>query len=107
MGITVVRRARRTTTKSKGSKTRATMRKKTVNRAAAKRTKKSTKKRPKKTRRSAPSKRVQARQQHRGATPVLEETVVDIIDEPLPGAVRVTEIEETEVRVPDSDQGEE
>lgn len=80
------------------------MRKTTVKRAAAKRTKKSAKKRTTKTRRSGPSKRIQSRQQKRGATPVIEETVIDIVDEPLPGVMRVTEIEETEVRVPDTEE---
>jgi len=97
-------RKKRTTTKSKG-KTRATKRKKTVKRSAAKRTKKSSKKRTVKTRRALISKRIQARQQKRGATPVVEETVIDVIDEPFPGVVRVTEIEETEVTLPDTDDG--
>ena len=100
-------RKKRAATKSKGRKARATTRKKTVKRAVAKRTKKSAKKRATKTRRSGASKRVQSRQQKGGATPVVEETVIDIIDEPLPGVVRVTEIEETEVRAPNSDPSEE
>jgi hypothetical protein len=98
----MARGTRRATTKPKGGKARAKLRKKTLKRAAAKRTKKIAKKRTTKTRRSAPAKRIQSRQQKRGATPVVEETVVEIIDEPLPGVVRVTEIEETEVRGPDT-----
>jgi len=94
-------RKKRTTTKSK-SKTRARMRKKTVKRGAAKRTKKIAKKRTAKTRRAPISKRIQARQQKPGATPVVEETVIDVIDEPLPGVLRVTEIEETDVTLPDT-----
>jgi hypothetical protein len=94
----MARRTRRATTKSKGAKTRATLRKKTVKRAATKRTKKTAKTGAKITRRSPPAKRVQSRQQKRGAPHVVEETVVDIIDEPLPGVVRITEIEETAVR---------
>jgi hypothetical protein len=100
------RRTRRATTKTKSGKTRATMRKKTIKHAAAKRTKKTAKTRAKKARRSPPAKRIQSRQQKPGATPVVEETVVDIIDEPLPGVVRVTEIEETDVRVPDTEDKE-
>jgi hypothetical protein len=99
-------RRKRATTKSKGSKIRATMRKKTVKRAVAKRTKKSAKKPTRRARRSAVSKRIQARQQKRGATPVVEETIIDVIDEPLPGVVRLTEIEEMEVSVPDSEEEE-
>jgi len=98
-------RKKRTTTKSKG-KTRTTMRKKPVKRGAAKRTKKSAKKRTVKTRRAPISKRIQARQQKRGATPVVEQTVIDVIDELLPGVVRVTEIEETKVTLPDSEDEE-
>ena len=98
----MVGRKKKATTKSKGGKTRVKMRKKTVKRAVAKRTKTSAKKRTTKKRGSAASKRVQARQQRRGAMPVVEETVIDVVDEPLPGVVRVTEIEEMQIVVPGS-----
>ena len=96
---------KRRTTKSKVGKRRATIRKKTVKRAVAKRTKKSAKK-PRKPRRSAVSKRIQVRQQKRGATPVVEKTIIDVIDEPLPGIVRLTEIEEMEVAARDTEEEE-
>jgi len=99
-------RKKRSTIKSRNRKTRATRRKKTAKRAAVRQTKKSAKKRATKTRRSDPSRRIKSRQQKGGATPVLQETVVDIIDEPLPGVVRVTEIEETEVRGLETDERE-
>ncbi len=99
-------RKKRSTTKSKGRKTRATMRKKTVKRAVAKRTKKGAKKRGTKTGRSGVSKRIQARQRKHGARPVIEETVIDLVDRPLPGVVRLTEIEEIEVAAPDSEEKE-
>ncbi len=105
MGIAMASRKRRTT-KSKVGKRRATIRKKTVKRAVAKSTKKSAKKRTAKMRRTGASKRIQARQQRRGAAPVVKQTVIDVVDEPLPGVVRVTEIEETEVTVPDTDEEE-
>jgi hypothetical protein len=57
-------------------------------------------------RRTGVSKRIQARQPKHGATPVVEETVIDVIDEPLPGIVRLTEIEETEVTLPDTEEEE-
>ena len=57
-------------------------------------------------RRTGVSKRIQTRQPKRGTTPVVEETVIDIVDEPLPGVVRLTEIEEIEVSVPDSEEEE-
>jgi hypothetical protein len=36
-------------------------------------------------------------------TPVVEGEIIDVIDEPIPGVVRVTEIEATRVTVPDTD----
>ncbi len=39
--------------------------------------------------------------------PVVEGEIIDIVDEPLPGVVRVTEIEATRVTIPDAnDDGE-
>jgi hypothetical protein len=38
---------------------------------------------------------------------VVEETVIDVVDEPLPDVVRLTEIEETEVTLPDTEEEEE
>ena len=99
-------RRKRATTKSKVGKRRATIRKKTVKRAVAKPTKKSAKKSTRRARRTGVSKRIQAPRQTRGATPVVETTIIDVVDEPLPGVVRVTEIEETEVAVPDSEEEE-
>jgi len=99
-------RRKRATTKSKVGKRRATTRKKTVKRAVAKRTKKSAKKPTRRARRSAVSKRIQARRQKRGATPVVETTIIDVVDQPLPGVVRVTEIEEMEVAMRDNDEEE-
>ena len=82
------------------------MRKKTVKRVVAKRPKKGTKKRSTRTGRSGVSKRIKARQQKHEARPVIEETVVDMVDQPLPGVVRLTEIEEMEVSVPDPEEEE-
>lgn len=96
----------RRTTKSKVGKRRATIRKKTVKRAVVKPTKKSAKKRTARARRGAVSERIQARRQKRGATPVTETTIIDVVDEPLPGVVRLTEIEEMEVTLPDTEKGE-
>jgi len=95
---------KRQTAKSRGGKKRATIRKKTVKRTVAKRTKKTVKKRTTKARRSGGWKRIEARQPTQ--TPVVRETVVDVVDEPLPGVVRVTEIEEMEVTVPETDEDE-
>jgi hypothetical protein len=39
--------------------------------------------------------------------PVVEGEIIDVVDEPLPGVVRVTEIEATRVTIPDAnDDGE-
>ena len=97
---------KRRTTKSKVGKRRATIRKKTVKRAAAKPTKKSAKKSIRRARRTGVPRRTQARQQKRGATPVVETTVIDVVDEPLPGVVRLTEIEEMEVAARDTEEEE-
>lgn len=35
--------------------------------------------------------------------PVVEGEIIDVIDEPVPGIVRVTEIEEVSVAVPEPD----
>jgi hypothetical protein len=39
--------------------------------------------------------------------PAVEDAVIDIVDEPAPGVVRVTEIEKVSVGVPDSDEKDE
>jgi hypothetical protein len=102
-GIAMVSRKKRATTKSKGRRIRAATRKKTAQRVVAKPTKNSTEKRTAKTRRSGVQKRVQEHRQKSGATPVVEETVIDVVEEPLPGVVRITEIEETNVTLSDTD----
>jgi hypothetical protein len=35
--------------------------------------------------------------------PVVEGEIIDVVDEPMPGVIRVTEIETTRVAVPDSE----
>jgi hypothetical protein len=40
-------------------------------------------------------------------TPAIETSVVDVIEEPVPGVITVTEFEETEIAIPDRDQPEE
>ena len=39
--------------------------------------------------------------------PVVQGEIIDVVDEPMPGVVRVTEIETTRVTLPDSDDDEE
>ena len=42
-----------------------------------------------------------AKAEARRPAPIVEDTIVDVIDEPLPGVMRVTEIEEVSVALPD------
>ena len=68
-------------------------------RAASSKRKRAPKKHPSKTTRRRASRRIQAqkRSQH---SPVVQDTIVDIVDEPVRGVVRVTEIEEVSVAMP-------
>jgi hypothetical protein len=89
-------------TKAKGSMVRSKPRKKALARAASrkKKTAATTKRPAKKMARkhaSGPKKRQQRRR------PVVEDRIVDVIDEPFPGVVRVTEIEEVSVKESDGD----
>jgi type IV secretory pathway VirB10-like protein len=92
-------RKKQVAAKSKRNKMRSKSGKKAVARAVSRKKKTPTKKRAKKAvaRKRVPQ-RPQARQPSRRPAPVVEDTIVDIVDEPLPGVVRVTEIEE--VRMP-------
>jgi len=53
------------------------------------------------------AKRARERQQGQPATPTVEDTIIDVVDEPVPGVLRVTEIEEVSVAVPDAEEDEE
>jgi len=71
---------------------------------AAKRTElKRVKKTARKTRRPGAKRRIQTLQPSK-AKPVVQDTIIDVIDEPVPGVIRVTEIEEISVASPDSDE---
>lgn len=83
--------------KTKSKKRGAATGKKTVKRAVAKRAKKTAKKVAAKGTRKRETKRTRV-------VPVMEDTVVDVVDEPVPGVVRVTEIEEVNVAVSDSEE---
>ena len=69
-------------------------------------------KRAKKTSRSSKrgagmTKRARARQQKQPPKAVVLDNVIDVMDEPLPGVLRVTEIEEVSVAVPDVEEDDE
>ena len=90
--------------KLKRGSARTKMRKKPVKRAAPKRAKKAS-------RQSKPgadvAKRVKVRQHKQPPKPAVQDTVIDVIDEPVPGVLRVTEIEEVSVAVPDTEEEDE
>jgi hypothetical protein len=96
-GEVMASKKKRVTTKSKRKETPSKQRKKVM----ASRKKKATSK--KRTIKRTARKRVSQRRPTRLRRParVVEDTIVDIIDEPLPGVMRVTEIEEVRVAVPD------
>jgi hypothetical protein len=60
----------------------------------------------KRTARKRASKRTQVRQPSQDAAPVVQDTIIDIVDEPLPGVVRITEIEEVSAALPESEENE-
>lgn len=91
--------------KSKAAKGRGKTRKKLVKRALAKKSKKAAKRVATKARRSRRvSERTAVGRQKQPRSPTVEDTVIDVIDEPAPGVVRVTEIEELRVGAPDADE---
>jgi hypothetical protein len=99
-------RRKRVKAKTRTKKQRTKVRKKTVKRAVAKKTRKAAKKSAPKARRKHVTQRTQVGRR-KARAPVVEDTVVDIVDEPSPGVVRVTEIEEVNVAVPDTDEEDE
>ena len=87
-------------TKSKAAKKRTGPGKRPISRATGKKSRKTTKKVAAKPSR----KRVKrARRQAAQTAPVVEREIIDVVDEPVPGVVRVTEIEATSVAAPVSD----
>jgi hypothetical protein len=96
------RKKRRMAAQSKRGKMRSKLRKTAIARPAKRKKKTATKKRRIKTAaRKRPSQRPKKPQRSRHPTPVVVDTIVDIIDEPLPGVMQVTEIEEVGVAVPE------
>jgi hypothetical protein len=104
-GKSMASRKKRMAAKSKRSKMRSKPHKKTVARAASPKKKGATKKRPiKRGARQSVSPRPKSKPRRRA--PVVKDTIVDIVDEPMPGVVRVTEIEEVSVASPEEDNAE-
>jgi len=103
-GETMAIRRKSTTRKSKSkrSKPRSKPRKKSLARSS--KAKKAAKKHPKKTPHRSVARRTKSRRKSQGAAPVVEDTIIDIVDEPVPGVMRVTEIEEVTVSADDDDE---
>ena len=59
---------------------------------------------PKKRPRKTPAK-IAPRKAPRQNVPVVEDTIIDVIDEPVPGVVRVTEYETIRTTTPERDAG--
>jgi hypothetical protein len=101
----MARRTKRVTSRKTKSKTAKGRTKKPAKRAVAKKSKRAAKKVATKARRGRRvTKRAAVGRRRQAPTPVVEDTVIDIIDEPAPGVVRVTEIEEISVAVPESEK---
>jgi hypothetical protein len=88
-------------TKSKAAKGRRG--KKPIKRAAGKKSRKTAKKVAAKTSQNHVSRSKRVAPPRRKPMPAVETAVIDVIDEPIPGVVRVTEIEETRVTSADPD----
>jgi hypothetical protein len=88
------RKKRIAKTKSSRGRAAAKARKIAAKRAPPKKVKKS---------RSSGKKRVRAAQPKK-TRPVVQDTIVDVIDEPVLGIMRVTEIEEVSITNPDNDE---
>jgi hypothetical protein len=98
-----VRKRKTTTTHRKARNASKSARGKAVKRAVAKPTprKRLARAKPKRARVKEVA-RKRARPVKPSSTPALETIVVDVIEEPVPGVITVTEFEETEVREPTS-----
>jgi hypothetical protein len=93
---------------SKAAKRPTKVRKKLGKGAVTKKSRRVAKKMVVKTRqKKRATQRTRVRQTKRIPTPVVEDTVIDVVDEPIPGVMRVTEIEEVSVAVPEADDDEE
>ena len=95
--------------KSKGGKARKkSLRKNAPKHAAPKKAKKvATKRLTTKARRGGVSKRTRARKQKQNLRPAVgtvETAIIDVIEEPVPGVVTITEFEDVRIPVPDSDE---
>lgn len=95
------KRATARRTKLKAAKRRRKA--KPMNRATGKKSRKTAKKVVAKTSRSRLSQSKREKPQRQQLRTAVETTVIDVVDEPIPGVVRVTEIEETRVTSPDQD----
>lgn len=90
-------------TKAKVSKKRTQAGKKSVRRAVGKKSRKTAKTLAAKKLRKRVTSRKGVSPHTQEASSAVETAVIDVVDEPIPGVMRVTEIEETRVTLPDPD----
>ena len=100
------KRAASRKTKSKAFKRKTTATKKSVKRATGGKSRRTSKKVAPKKLRKQPSARKRPSPPRKQVVPVVEGEIIDVVDEPVPGIIRVTEVEATRVTVPDSDDEE-
>jgi hypothetical protein len=90
-------------TKAKVARKRTRASKKSVRRAVGKKSGKTAKTLAVKKLRKRVTGRKGASPHTQAASSAVETTVIDVVDEPIPGVMRVTEIAETRVTLPDPD----
>lgn len=99
------RKKRASVRKMKSKKVKAA--KKSVKRVTSRKSRRTAKKVAAKTSPRRTSRPRRASPQKRPMVPVVEGEIVDVVDEPVPGVVRMTEIETTRLTLPDSDDDDE
>jgi hypothetical protein len=99
------RKRRASPSTSRHGKTRKVSGKRSAKRPVAKKAKRSAKTAGKKlTRNARPAARPRNKKGVPTPTPQVETEIVDVIEEPIPGVVSITEVESTRVIIPDSDE---
>jgi hypothetical protein len=89
--------------KAKVSKKRTQAGKKSIGRAVGKKSRKTAKTSTAKKLRKRVTRRKRARPYTQEASSAVQTAVIEVVDEPIPGVMRVTEIEETRATLPDPD----
>jgi hypothetical protein len=94
-------------TKTKASKRKKTVTKKSFKQAVGGKSRRTSKKVAPKKLRKKPSARKRPSPPREQVVPVVEGEIIDVVDEPVPGIIRVTEVEASRVTVPHAEDDEE